>query len=91
MDVVDRADHFVQHLADVLRADDDRLGALERLARPGGEAGTAADRVLELRPVDLTMRGTPAAAATGPPMSAWFAKTRSAGSSPRSAAALAST
>src|SRR5438874_10571001 len=39
-------------------------------------------------PCALTAYGAPAAAATGPPRRTWLAKTRSAGSSARTAAAL---
>ena len=42
-------------------------------------------------PCAYTAYREPVAAATGPPRTTWFAKTRSAGSSSRSAAAFAST
>ena len=42
-------------------------------------------------PCALTRNGAPLAAPTGPPISTWFANTRSAGSSSRSTAAFAST
>ncbi len=42
-------------------------------------------------PWALTANGAPEAAPTGPPSSTWFANTRSAGRSARTAAAFAST
>ena len=42
-------------------------------------------------PCALTRNGSPVAAPTGAPISTWFANTRSAGASSRSAAAFAST
>ena len=66
VDVVYGADHLVQHLADVLRADDDGLCARERLSRPSGQVGSAADRVLELRPVHLHDVRDPGRGGDGP-------------------------
>ena len=51
MDALDRTDHLLQHLADVLGADVDRGRVAQRLARPRRQLGVPADRVLELRPV----------------------------------------
>ena len=47
------ADHVLEHLPDVRRADEDRLRAAERLASPAGELLVAAHRVLELGAVRL--------------------------------------
>ena len=54
---VDVADHVLEHVADVPRADVRDVGSLERLARRCLELGPATERVLELRPVRLDAVG----------------------------------
>jgi len=53
VDVLDVAHHLLEHLADVLRADEDGLGAGERLPPPRLQLGVPAHRVLELGTVRL--------------------------------------
>ena len=53
MHAVDLADDVLEHLADVLRADERRLGVRERSRPPALELGPPAHRVLELRAVRL--------------------------------------
>ena len=53
VDAVDVPDDVLEHGPNVLGADVDRRGVLERLGAPALELGAAAHRVLELRPVGL--------------------------------------
>ena len=62
---VDVADDVLEHGANVLGADEHRLGAGERLCAPARELGPAAHRVLELRAVCLHRVARTARAADG--------------------------
>ena len=91
-DALDRPDHLLQHLPDVVGADEDGFGGRQRCARRLGEIAAPADRVLELGAVRLDReRARRSAAPTAPPGSTWLQKTRSAGRCSKSAAAFAVT
>ena len=88
---VDVTRDLLQHLADVPRADEDRLGRRERLAAPALEPRPPAHRVLELRAVRLDPEAHAARRTDRGAHQHVVRETRSAGSSARSAAAFAST
>ena len=66
MDAVDVPDDVLEHLADVLRADEHRLRTRERLSPPRRQLLVAAHRVLELGAVCLDRVRRPARGADGP-------------------------
>ena len=89
-DPVDVTDDVLEHVSDVLRADVYRLRGGQHLAPQRSSSGRPRIEYSSSEPCALTRNGSPSAAPTGPPISTWLAKTRSAGS-PRSTAAFAST
>ena len=92
VDALDVADDLVEHLADVRRADERRVRARRAPPRPTrSSSGRPRIEYSSSEPCAFTRNGAPLAAPTGPPISTWFANTRSAGSSSRSVAAFAST
>ncbi len=92
VDAVDVADDLLEHSRMCSEPTKTASARASASAPHASSSGPPAHRVLELRPVRLDARSARRSRRRpAPPSSTWFAKTRSAGRSSRSAAAFAST